>query len=621
MSGPAASLAISINASEVIIDFGLTNPGWAPSGHGEFAGGEIFQYDGLHNTGAGGSWRANVLKRGALGSSPALHTAGEAVTEIIPQVITPDKGILIEGDDGSGWERISPAVYEPQAESGRFDFTYDVAAEFTSGLRASYAVFDEGSGSAVTLSDLVIKQLEEARSAGGPEYSASGYDVDGSAIKLSREMVERSIHTLPYLRDLADRVGLITGEAEDPFFIAFQPASGKVQFKQISQAVKSAVPDEYYFRNAIRSSGSWSLERQASAILIEYESGVNFNLLSSERFLHPEVSNASETLGAEGLEVQSIDYMEGPDLELMAGYSADTTTGNGNLHTKYLVDGRSDTAWRITADPDTGASPVQRSPGAGADFLFGWFNAAGDSFALKYGKFVLDARRISAGENMSSAGERDPYNMQILGMSGYTVNTLTPGTIVNLGANFEYDIPNTGSNNLNTDDQSEIILEGEIGGRIANGLLFRSDGFSGNRSGSLRWNAIKQAFLRGSKTKTVLIELTNSTAAAQDSTKYYDEEAYSRLIDTTHGEPRIPEAIRIGPATRESAISIGRVALQASRLQSRTYEYTYNNFKSIPHRGETVVCDGQVGVVMTTEVVPGLSVDAPELTLIIRDYS
>lgn len=616
-SGNTTTLRAGISDSQTSIEFQADHPGFLPSGF-FLVNSEWIAYNGLHDTGTNNVYRALNCTRGALGSTAAAHGASDVVTEKILQGLHPERGIRLEGNTGSAWEDIPAARFEPNVEKGRFDFAYDPSTDYSS-LRATYSYYNQGDANVVLLDTAIEDIVELATTSGGPGLSSGDYDIDGSSIKLNRATSgDQPRMVWEFITSLLEEIGLLTGEVTAPFGSWWDGAAGKLKIKQLSQ---NDTADHFFYEGAeeIR---DLTLEKIASAVRVTYRGGVNFNLCSQERCRHATVGNASETLGAEGLEVQSIAYMNGPDLPKVEAYSFDTTASDGNLHTGNLFDGRNDTAWGVVADPDTGASPVQRSPGEGANAIFCWFgtSSTASNFNVTQAEMTFDARRICAGENMSSTGERDPFNIKMLGVTGYTADTYPSSpTTVNLSAELEYNIENRGSNNKNTDSLDTVRLEGEVPNVTCNAIVIQSDGFSGNRSGSLRWLLVKDIFVRGTTTKSTLITLTDSTSSSNDGTTLYKPDAYAKLIDSNYGMHRVVD-LDIGVGTEETAISIGRVFLRTMLQIFETRTFVYTKFNSIPQLGDTVNCDGYQGVCMarTLSMDP---VEGEKLTIRVLDFT
>ena len=126
--------------------------------------------------------------------------------------------------------------------------------------------------------------------------------------------------------------------------------------------------------------------------------------------------------------------------------------------------------------------------------------------------------------------------------------------------------------------------------------MVTSDGFSGNKTGSIRWLLVKQFFARGTQKKTVIVTLTNNTSTTND-TDVLKVNAYNKLFDTTNGQPRTIK-LELGNATREVAVALGRLTLLAALQVWQTRAYTYETFPSVPVIGSTNNHDGFTGVCM-----------------------
>ena len=232
-SGNTTTLSAGINDTVTEIEFQTTNPGFLPSGF-FVIGTEWIFYNGLHDTGTGGVYRALNCTRGALGTSAAAHGASDVVTEKILQGIHPEQGIRVEGQTGGNWEDIPAARYEPNIEKGRFDFAYDIGADFTA-VRATYSYYNQSDAAVVVVDDVIKDMVELATTSGGPGLTSGEYDIDGSTLKLNRVTSGDTPRMVwGFIIDLLNELGLITGEVTAPFGAWWDGEAGKLKVKQIS---------------------------------------------------------------------------------------------------------------------------------------------------------------------------------------------------------------------------------------------------------------------------------------------------------------------------------------------------------------------------------------------------
>lgn len=599
------ALSGAINNSVLTITLTTTTPLFSPAGFVQIDS-ELIQYSAFQNTGSGGKYVLTVPSggRGVCGTTAASHSDAATVTERYTQKIHPWRSVKLEGDDGGGYKVIVPGVYGVNVEDSRFEATFSLAGKYTSGVRGTYGVFDEDHASAVNAQDLFVKALEETVANGGPGWTSSQYNLTNmDQIVFTRIDVDSATPTYDYLRNLLSDIGLITGEADDPVGCFFNSQDGKLYINFIQQAGTATL----FYEQADSIDRDLTLDQVAGAIIVEWTEGVNTNLLSSERMMHPNLtgSTPADTIGSNSLEVDAVEYQTGPDEPRHDGYASDTTVDDRTLRLEYLVDGEeNDTAWGLKiTQTGSGSSGDGPSPGTGTRCVIGWFDAAEDTYEIEYAKLIADARRISAGDAMPDTDERQPFNISLKGITDFASaspptdwSTGNVGTEVALSAALEYNIPNSGSNNIDTDNLGQVILEADGIGVSCNAVVVCSDGWSGNRAGNIRWLLVKQIYVRGRKKKTVLVSLTNNTSTT-DPTKVLNVNAYDKLFDATNGEPRV-ERLELGNATRDVAISLGRLALLAALKRYETRTFTYKRFKSVPVLGNTVCCDGYTGVVM-----------------------
>ena len=79
-----------------------------------------------------------------------------------------------------------------------------------------------------------------------------------------------------------------------------------------------------------------TLDQVAGQIIVEWTEGVNSNLLSSDRMMHPNLTGSgapADTIGQHSLEVDGVEYQVGPDEPRHDGYATDTTVDDRNLRT------------------------------------------------------------------------------------------------------------------------------------------------------------------------------------------------------------------------------------------------------------------------------------------------
>lgn len=602
---------------------------------------EWIQYDGYDYTAANAKYRFKNCVRGVLGTAAAAHLAGKIIYQRVSQKIHPIQPIHIEGWNVAegAWESLSSESYAVQSEEGRFDFTYDIldfpAVTKYNNIRATYAVFDEdititgthtgaqsttvlidaaatfqtdsvttgdgivldvggetatvvtvdseiqitstvlsGAGtydateaytitkaSIVTLTDILTSVLTESVANGGPGFTSGQIDVSTCIdILLTRIRLEETENCLNFIKNLLDELGLAKGEDDDIIGIYYNHTNGKLTIGPIQQ---KTTPDLYY-DNMILVDEDISLEGVFSAYLVEYTSGQNYNLIATERLWHP--SRENETVGNNAVKVQHTVYQD-EEHPLMSGWEKDTTNGKHNLRTERLTDGMETTGWGLA---------FGANPGLKADCLFGWFNDALDLFTVDEVEMLLDCRRESL--------VASPFWFQVLGITGAFDETdpqaLPEANKIGLSGGLDLRFAEGG-----TDGFNKVEVSAQDIGIAAKGIILRWNGMAANLGGT-RHCLVKEITVRGHLTHTVLVQLTN------DDTKgaafLYAPLSYTKLIDANLGQPRV-DTIKIGQATFDSAISLGRLAVLQGLMYKASKLYELQSF----HPGSCVPAVGQ----------------------------
>lgn len=582
-------------------------------------GSEWIQYNGYDTNALNSTYIFKNVFRAKLGSSAASHSATDTITQRISQKIHPAVAVLLEGQRAdNSWEAIPTAAYTVQVEEGRFDINYDIL-DFPSGstkydhVRATYAVFDEDAVTAITLGGIIDDVLKEPKANGGPGFTAGQLDLNitdqnGNPIRLARIRVENPVVTLDFIRDLLDELGLARGTDQDAMVFWFDHSVGKGKFQTITQ--KTAGNQDHTFTDMVAIERDLELDDVFSAVAIRYTTGGK-ELVSHARMWHEATNaNGGAALGSNSEKVQSIRFQdeEEPRVDGFKLTSSDPDGGagpNNNDHTDRTVDNFDTSGWGLN---------FQANPGDTVDGLYAYFPGAPDTWQVEDIRVVLDARRNSEAT--------DPYAFKLMGIEDYTISDPVANPPV-LGGGDPVEI--SGALNVQfaeggTEAFNKIILEANGLGRDLQAVLFRWNGCSTKQNANQRLCLVKEISVKGSKVKTQFVQLTNNPKL--DSTFLYAPESFTKLRDSTFGQPRV-KILDVGQATDDAAISLGRLALLQSLVleQSRIFEIQGQGgrvIQSIPLLGDTVLCGDFRGVCMGVDYS---SVGGEEIMLLrLLDY-
>src|SRR3990167_4997732 len=567
----ASSNSTTLDANIGIADTeitGTTDPsGFMPLGLIQIDSEWIF-YNGYDTTAASDKYVFKNCTRGALGTTAATHLAAATIFERRSQKIHPVLPIAVQGFNTitSAWEYLPDSAYTVQPYEGSFDMSYDVLGYVTSekdfnAVRASYGIFDEDSVDAVNLQDVIVSILTEPVTNGGPGLIAADYNVSGlDFIKITRVRVTKVTYVIDFIKNLLDELGLQRAEGEDAIGLWYDHQNDKINIQPITQkaAYDPLDPDnaanaDHKYQNMTGIDEEISLEDIYSGVEVTYQIPFNDNLAAPQRMWHPNIN--TETIGANAQQVDQFFYQneEGP---LLDGWNKDGGSSSNNVYTDRLTDGFDTTGWGLKFGPT--------SPGANADFLYGWFGdeTTAEVRRVENIKIILDCRRFS--------DVTDPYWFQFLGIAdngGGGFNPADPqatvaGDIIYLSANLDKRFADGSLDAFN-----KVTIEAEGIGKDIEAWICRSNGMSTMGDAKTRLALIKEITITGNVIRSVLVQLTNSDT--ENSQFIYAPNTYAKLIDVNDGQPRILR-VEVGVQTLNSAISLGRLAL----LQGLFYKAT-----------------------------------------------
>lgn len=617
---PTALLGANINSSVTEIEVGATMPALLPAGFVKI-GTEYIQYDGL--TSDGSDYFLHNCTRGSLGSTAAGHTSGDTITQLVPKRIHGKAPMIVEGfyNSGSQWEPMLPGNYTAQLAEGRIDFHLNPAgareeggaSAFTAFRIATYSVYDETEdvGTAVNVGQVVEDIMKGSVSLGGPGLTSGELDIAAALydIKITRIDTDRVGKVGDVIASLLDTIGLAEGTDRDAVGTWYDAANDKVVVGFISQGGAGTV-----FGEPRDVSQDQSLDEIASAVCVEYRTN-EINLLSSRRCWHPEVGDTVGGATVFALMRRQSDENDWATFSLLSGH---------NLTSTWLTDGKPDTGWGMQFD----SRPTGTWEG-----LYLWFPGATDSQPNTYNtrklRFLLDLRSLSPSD--------EPIDIQIIGYDTYTNNGSSPPTLGNrivLGGSTRVFIPPMpqGSPPYEKDTSTESqgfveILQDNINVNIqavaieVRGLPYYARDING-------WELkVWEAEVWGRQTKTAFIQITDSYDTAQDSTYLYAPAQYAQLVSQADGvkmNMHKTERVPVGLATRNVAVSLGRIAL-LGKLQNTAIKYvTYDaesEITAVPVLASTCTFGSAInGVVLSYEITVDQQ-GAEELTCRVIDYN
>lgn len=268
-------------------------------------GSEVIQYSGYVYNQATGKYRCNNLKRGALGTTAASHTAGDTVYFLLPRRIHDLSSFLIEGAAGTTYvtpEAIENSNYKPNYEENNFVFNLEnalnlgkrTAATSTAygSLWGSYSVYDEdnGSGTAIYLgADVFTGLLTSTLDDLGPGFGPDAPETCTANVTLAPDIpitfftIDRPETVMESLQRATRELGLNKGSDTDTILFRYNNGADTLDVTSITQ---KATPDRYYSGEKGWSS-SVSLDTVRSAIIGWYTGQQRENMAGPDRIWHP----------------------------------------------------------------------------------------------------------------------------------------------------------------------------------------------------------------------------------------------------------------------------------------------------------------------------------------------
>jgi len=572
---------------------------------------------------SGGNWIFQNCVRGALGTTPAAHAQDTTIYQCVAKKFHPNYPMILEGQRNGGslddqWDIIPAGMYTAQPEEGRIDFTGnpanyqmqedgDSVAFAYDNWRVTCGVYDEDGGSGVRLDSVLEDLLQAPQTAGGPGLTKTGpvqIDVSiGAAgppdtrIYLSRIVAPRPMKTVECIRSLLDELGLLKDDTFDEVAFWYDHADSTFKVQAISQA---ASPDNTYLV-ADRIEEDINLDKIYSGVRMHYTGGQEFNLISPTRLWHQQFTDAAETGGnhltpllltSEGAGWRYLHQVQGLSLPSVK-------TDPNNLCRGLVCDNRPDTGWGQASDA---------SGDVDGQVLFGWFPGSNettpDLFRIKKVRLVVDVRdsaQSGAGKNLV---------IECLGSESFTDNGTSIPTFSEKKMSGALYLEYNQGVNLSGNNIVEMIADNiyETAKCMYIEYTYPTT-FAG--LGNQYVALIREWEVYGDQLKNVLVTLTGTPADDSQTGEELYSSNYAKLLNSVAVIDQFKvKDIDIGPSTQSAAIAIGRLALQASLLQTKIKHYVIeDDSAAIPELMSTArIIDSQAtagyheGVVIASNV-------------------
>lgn len=595
---PATTLGANITNSSPATGSQLkcatTHGGMPPSGFISIAAGtEYIHYDGYNYNQADGYWYAQNITRGALDTTAASATAGDAVYARICKRIHFSTFVLVEGYTGSAYEIIQQGNYKIQYEDGSFAFSQDATtlranASPYSSLRGNYAVYDEEGAGVLNFSAVAEDILETDPSYGGVGFSASYTDtcrpdvVISPEIVLPRVTVPKPMYAYDVLRGILTDLQLLKGGTNDLVGLWYDAHNDKLCIKSLAQGASTR-----HYTKFTGMEAELNTTDLYSSVHAQYEYGGDFNLAATSRFWHLATSAAPG--GAVPYVYQKVKgtwQASAVSLFYPAVYNCtQNTTLAGEGPVNLLT----------SNDSNNGIALVWDAAAAADKYFYAYFPGDPDTYFVDTVEVVFDVVGESA-----SAGDPE-FSATIYGYTSYTAGNpptvsgevslsqaltchLTPGTAADTP---EYRAFSVKAENL-------FVPCKAIGIKINNPKKFTT-----GPTGKYGF-AIMEIRVNGTRYQQSQIKLAGSYIAGQTD-NIVAPNSRAALVSAKQGQHKLG-LLEIGPASREVARNLAWLQLLQSLALAQTRNYTIAGApietQGVPELGDTIdMGDGFTGLV------------------------
>ena len=552
---------------------------------------EWIQYDGYIER-TDGFYYFNNIKRGVCGTSAAAHSSGDTAYQCVHKRIHPSIPKEITGTRTFATdETIADRYYEIGTEDGFVYFTANPAnvasdkdnpTDTYTSFKYALGVFDETNTAAyptgrLTMTDFLEGILDAAIAVGGPALGAGGRDVSISPeLVLTRVQMRDCESVLDAIQRILIEIGLNKGNTVDAIQPFDKPSTGKICVHSISQKNAPTAADRTFY-HAKSIARELNLEDIYSGILIKYRTHGRRNLATAARTWHSEITGGAghiDSIGSNNAAPTSLLWLpykeDGTDQGWAPHGNAVTTTGNNSL-TSRLYDGNPNTGWGLS---------FTANPGTAADVLYLHFADTPALTAIDYVQITYDISKSSNATN--------PAAIRVYGLTNFVPGTTSAKPTFDAPFNIAATLRQKYKAGDTTSFTAETITAEGIGMEME-ALQIVYDGLPLDAVGGNRVVRIRDIAVYGPQDKTELIQLTDDgTTATLDSHYIYAPDTYGKIVDANFGTPRV-KVIDIGEASRNAAMSLGRLALMQALALVETKEYEITTeFEAVPEFGETV---------------------------------
>ena len=567
-----------------------------------------FQYNGKSYNPSDGYWYAHNCYGPLLDSSAVPGGAGYAVnTDLIFRLskrLHSEVPIVVEGYTGTAWEQVVYDAKSANFEDGSLPFPQDPLSYRASGtytqMRVSAGWFDEEGAGVLTLKALCQDLLEVPAALGGPGFALGGSetcrpDIDATinAMVLTRVRCETPTNLFDFLSNLFSQLGLLKGLATDAIGWWYDSPNDKLCIKSLSQ--NPAVSADRHYTECKRYSEETTLEDVPTAVLVNYQQGMEINLLSSERCWH------TPTGAPPGGAVPYVNQLVSSEWQ---GVVSLFYPGPQNC-TKYQRPGPPEVNCQLLFDNDQTSGMAlmwDSAPTAGTRF-YAWFPGAS---LTQPDTFLLDKVLASFDIIGLSPAAPNEFDVRVMYYDDFTGSTSgtdpagLSGAAKPLSALLRQRWPETKAGDPGYNDADYVL---QAAGLMVNAqaVALHFDGYLNLTGGLNKFGFIlKELRATGWQQRQVLVTLTGAYTAG-DTTKLVAPLTAAKLIDATMGQYKLdPQPLDIGPATRALAANFGWLYLlgKLASIQGREYGIDSDTLdrQGLAQVAESLNCDGFTGL-------------------------
>jgi hypothetical protein len=538
---------------------------------------EIVSYDGYDDDGSGGKFQFKNLQRAQLGTTAQNIPGGTKVSQFLSMGIHPSEPIIVEAYNihDSRWEALSTDYYVLQPNECAVTFSFDILdlddekngyANKYNALRISCAVFDELNALTVDLQTVLEAILAADATLGGP--GAFAVNVNVGDIRLTRVAIKEPLSTLDAINKLLNDTMLLTGKLTDPVGFWYDHINQEYNIQLFTQKL---TPDIIY-EDYEHVEEDISVEDVYSAAVINYNLGLDYNLISPTRTWHPAVGDSLGSGTVSHIWLMDYDKADG------GGWKKDNTVSVHEHGTYRIIDGISNTGWAISSIGD---------PGDNCQVLWCWFTDAVDTIMLDNLEITYDFRNKVY----------ESFDVNIYGITSFNTSNPPASTgLVDLSASLFIGFDSQGTV-LSSSGQGEVKVSAKDIGVECQGIVIVFNHMPADNGGGYRRAAIRNIRATSLQNKQVFVKIGDT---ATDSTIVYAPASYAKLVSVNDNlDQHRVRFEKIGTASKNMAISLGRLLVQDSLVltQIRTFIISSIFIKQrIPTLGQTIQVGTYIGI-------------------------